>query len=188
MIREVVVTSVDAAGEPHVAPMGVRDGDGRVVLAPFRPSRTLDNVVARERAVVNATDDVRVFAGCVTGRRGFALVATDCGVPRLSSALAHEELVLEAIEEDPERPRLVCRVIATHAHAPFRGLNRAQGAVVEAAVLVSRLHLLPREKVERELRYLAIAIERTAGEREREAWAWIVDAVKAHHAAAAQQA
>jgi hypothetical protein len=184
MIREVVVTSVDAAGVPHLAPMGVRDVGARVVLAPFRPSRTLDNVLSQKRAVVNATDDVRVFAGCVTGRRGFPLVATDCGVPRLATALAHEELALDSVEEDVERPRLVCRVVGHRAHAPFRGLNRAQGAVVEAAVLVSRLHLLPREKIEREMRYLAIAIERTAGEREREAWTWIVDAVNAHHAAA----
>lgn len=183
MIREVVVTSCDAAGAVHLAPMGVRDRDGRVVLAPFRPSRTLENVLARRQAVVNATDDVRVFAGCVTGRRGFPLVATGCGVPRLAGALAHEELVLESVEEDAERPRLVCRVAAYRSHAPFRGLNRAQGAVVEAAVLVSRLRLLTREKIEAEMRYLAIAIERTAGEREREAWGWVVEAVAAHYAA-----
>jgi hypothetical protein len=180
MIREVVVTTLDPAGEAHVAPMGLHDRHGRVVLAPFRPSRTLENVLATRRAVVNATDDVRVFAGCVTGRRAFPLVTTPCGVPRLAAALAHEELALESVEEDRERPQLVCRVTALTSHAPFRGLNRAQGAVVEAAVLVSRLHLLPREKIESEMRYLAIAIDRTAGEREREAWQWVVAAVNAH--------
>jgi hypothetical protein len=185
MIREVVVTSVDTAGNAHVAPMGVREREGRVVLAPFRPSRTLENVLAARRAVVNATDDVRVFAGCVTGRRAFPFVPTGCGVPRLASALAHEELTLETVEDDAERPRLLCRVTATVTHAAFRGLNRAQAAVVEGAVLVSRLHMLPREKIESELRYLAIAIERTAGEREREAWTWVVEAVDAHYAATA---
>lgn len=187
MIREVVITSLDATGEVHVAPMGVRDRDGAVVLAPFRPSRTLENVLADRRAVVNATDDVRVFAGCVTGRRSFAHLPTGCGVPRLADALAHEELALAAVEHDAERPRLVCRVTGTASHAPFRGFNRAQGAVIEAAVLVSRLHLLPRERIETEMRYLTIAIERTAGEREREAWGWIVDAVAAHYAASPER-
>ena len=39
--------------------------------------------------------------------------------------------------------------------APFRGFNRAQAAVVEAAILVSRLHMLPPDKIEREIGYLA---------------------------------
>ena len=60
---------------------------------------------------------------------------------------------------------------------PFLGLNRAQAAVLEAAILVSRLHMLPRAKVERELGYLAIAIDKTAGEAEREAWGWLMEVV-----------
>ena len=34
------------------------------------------------------------------------------------------------------------------SHAPFQGFNRAQAAVIEAAILASRLHMLPREKIE----------------------------------------
>ena len=45
-------------------------------------------------------------------------------------------------------------------------------------MLVSRLHLLPREKVESELAYLQIAIDKTAGEREFEAWRWLQDKVQ----------
>ena len=65
-------------------------------------------------------------------------------------------------------------------HAPFRGFNRAQAAVIEAAVLVSRLHLLPREKVDAELQYLTIAVEKTAGPAEREAWDWLLARVAEH--------
>ena len=39
-----------------------------------------------------------------------------------------------------------------------------------------------REKVEREIAYLAIGLEKTAGPREREAWGWLMDAVVAHDA------
>ncbi|HEY5065532.1 MAG TPA: hypothetical protein VIJ04_12015 [Xanthobacteraceae bacterium] len=46
------------------------------------------------------------------------------------------------------------------AHAPLKGFNRAQAAVIEAAILVSRLRLLLREKIEREMHYLEIAVAR----------------------------
>ncbi len=42
--------------------------------------------------------------------------------------------------------------------------------------------MLPWEKVEREMAYLAIAVEKTAGEREREAWGWLCDRVAAFRA------
>jgi hypothetical protein len=81
--------------------------------------------------------------------------------------------VLERMEDDPQRPRLYLREMHRETHAPFRGFNRAQAAVIEAAILVSRLHMLPREKIDAELQYLSIAVDKTAGPREREAWSWL---------------
>jgi uncharacterized protein len=48
---------------------------------------------------------------------------------------------------------------------------------------VSRLHLLPRDKIEREIAYLEIAVSKTAGEREREAWGWLAAVVETFYAA-----
>ena len=42
------------------------------MLAPFRPSRTLDNLRDVPFAVASHTDDVRVFAGSLTGRKDWA--------------------------------------------------------------------------------------------------------------------
>ena len=70
------------------------------------------------------------------------------------------------------------------AHAPFIGFNRAQAAVIEGAVLVSRLHMLPPEKIDAEMGYLQIAIDKTASATEREAWAWLREAVERHRAGA----
>ena len=61
------------------------------------------------------------------------------------------------------------------------GFNRAQGAVIEAAILATRLHMLPREKVERELGYLQIAVEKTAGPREHEAWRLLIEKIEDHY-------
>ena len=183
MIFETIVTTQAKDGRIHIAPMGIREDNSLIVLAPFRPSTTLDNVLENRYAVVNYCDDVRIFAGCLTGSRDWPTVTAD-KVPcvRLESALAHCELKLERIEEDESRPRLLCQVVHRVSHSPFRGFNRAQAAVLEAAILVSRLHLLPWEKIEAEVKYLAIAIDKTAGPREREAWGWLVEKIQAHRA------
>jgi hypothetical protein len=175
MIRESIAITANADGTPHIAPIGVIVEPDALVIAPFRPSVTLDNLAARGAATVNYTDDVRVFAGCLTGRRDWPVApAARVGPPRLAGALAHEEVEVFDRIDDPQRPRLRCRVVHRATHAPFSGFNRAQAAVVEAAILVSRLHLLPREKIAREMEYLSIAVAKTAGDREREAWGWLV--------------
>jgi hypothetical protein len=192
-IFETVVTTCSPGGVVHVAPMGVRyEGGLRVVLKPFRPSTTLDNVLATRTAVLNLVTDVRVFAGCVTGRRHWPSVAVHpAGEPRavrLQCALEHVRLRLDEIDEDAQRPTLrLVRVDGGH-HASFLGFNRAQAAVIEGAVLVSRLRMLPREKVAEEMRYLQIAIDKTAGDEEHEAWDWLREAVAAHEAAGQRSA
>jgi hypothetical protein len=181
-IRETIVTTMSAAGEVHVAPIGIIvEGDG-FVIAPFRPSTTLENLRAVPFAIANYTDDVRVFAGCLTGRRDWPTTASGCvPVPRLASALAHAELEVVTVTEHPDRPRFSCRVVHRETHAPFEGFNRAKAAVVEAAILVSRLDLLPRDKVEQEMAYLRIAVGKTAGSVETEAWEWLTERVRAYY-------
>jgi hypothetical protein len=133
-------------------------------------------------AVANHTDDVRIFAGCLTGRHEWPTRASDnVPVPRLTGALAHAELAVVGVTEDEQRPRFRCAVVNRGLHAPFEGFNRAKAAVIEAAILVSRLHMLPREKIETEIGYLQTAIEKTAGAQEAEAWAWLMEAIRAHY-------
>lgn len=184
MIQEVIVTTIDPAGEPHIAPMGIRRRDELVVVSPFRPSTTLENLIQTRCAVVNYSDDVRIFAGCLTGRRDWPLrSAQRIAAPRLTDALAHDEIELVELEEDALRPRLLCRVLHEETHRPFRGFNRAQAAVLELAILVSRLDRLPLQKVVEEMAYLLTAVEKTAGPREQEAWDWLMERITQHQAA-----
>lgn len=179
MILETIVTTQDPKGRPHLAPMGVHLWEDGMTILPFRPSQTLANLLATGMAVVNATDDVRIFAGCLSGRRNWPLVPAErIACPRLRDALAHTELKLVRVEEDPTRPRLFCRTVHQANHAPFRGFNRAQFAVLEAAILVSRFDRLPWEKIEAELTYLKIGLEKTQGPREKEAWAWLMEKIE----------
>jgi hypothetical protein len=180
-IFETIVTVRGDAERTQITPLGVRREGETIVLAPFRPSLTLDLLLQTRVAVINHTDDVRVFAGCIVGRRDWPLVAaTRIDGVRLASGLAHEEIELTEVVDDPQRPRLRCRSVHRETHAPFQGFNRAQAAVIEAAILVSRLSILPAGKLEAELEYLKIAIDKTAGEAELQAWSWLMEAIAAH--------
>lgn len=183
MIRETVVSTVDAAGIVHFAPIGIiAEGDGWII-APFHPSTTLNNLRNVPFAAANFTDDVRIFAGCLTGRSTWPTASCDeIPVPRLANALAHAELAVTRASEDEQRPRFHCRVLRTVAHAPFKGFNRAQAAVIEAAILVSRLRMLPRDKIERDIAYLETAVGKTASPVEEEAWSWLMDSIRQFYA------
>ena len=191
-IFETVVTTCSPSGAVHVAPMGVRYVDDRVVLKPFRPSTTLDNILASGMAVLNLLTDVRVFAGCVTGRRAWPTLDVHlAGEPRavrLAAALEHVVLRLDSQDDDSQRPTLRLARLRGERHGAYPGFNRAQAAVIEGAVLVSRLHLLPRAKIESEMAYLQIAIDKTAGPSEHEAWGWLLEAVAREAAAVEDRA
>ncbi len=188
MILETIVTTCTADGDTHIAPMGLRQQDGLFLLAPFKPSRTLDNMRREGHAIINYTDDVRVFAGCLSGHWDWPLCpAVKVSGQRLQDCLSHVELQLEHDSEDEQRPELLFRPVYEETHAPFCGFNRAQSAVIEAAVLVSRLHMLPREKIEAEISYLRIAIEKTAGPREQVAWDWMLQRISSFYATQSEE-
>lgn len=183
MIQELIVSTQNREGEVHLAPMGIHVHGDELIILPFRPSTTLRNLVVTGDAVLNYCDDVRVFAGCLTGRRNWTLKpAEKIQGFVLDCALAHTEVELIRIEEDDVRPKLFCQAVHSVNHAPFKGFNRAQYAVLEAAILISRLNMLPMEKIDRELDYLHIGLEKTAGERELEAWGWLMAVVEQHRA------
>jgi len=181
-ILESIITTLSESGEPHVAPMGVWWEENELILAPFKPSATLENIRQTGTAVVNFTDDAQVFAGCLTGRHDWPLAnTTTIKGTRLVHSQRHLELELvRETDKDEVRSKCYCRAVHEESHDPFNGFNRAKAAVVECAILVSRLHMLPAEKIHTELKYLQIAIDKTAGPRELEAWSWLMEKVESH--------
>lgn len=179
MIQETIVTSLNQHGIAHIAPMGVHLLNNEFIILPFRPSTTLNNLLETKTAVLNYCDDVRVFAGCLTGRRDWALKpAEKINGTVLVNALAHTEIELTRFEDHAIRPQLFFKTVHNVNHAPFRGFNRAQYAVLEAAILISRLNRLPLKKIEADINYLRIGLEKTAGEREWEAWSWLMTVIE----------
>ncbi|MFA6162269.1 MAG: DUF447 domain-containing protein [Methylobacter sp.] len=187
MIQETIVITQNSSGMAHIAPMGIhiasdaQTAEAEFIILPFRPSTTLNNLLENKTAVINYCDDVRVFAGCLTGRRDWPLKpAEKIDGQVLECALAHTEVELVRVEDDETRPKLFCKAVHTANHAPFRGFNRAQYSVLEAAILISRLERIPLEKIQAEIDYLRIGLEKTAGDRELEAWSWLMAVIENH--------
>ena len=178
-IHEVIVTTINDDGLPHSAPMGISEVNGHIIIKPFKPSATYTNLKQHRQCTISYTDDVRVFAGPLTGRRNWkTLPCQQIEGFYLSQALAHTELEIVGFDDDDPRALFQGAVVCDVSHAPFRGFNRAQSAVIDAAVLVSRLKMLPEDKIQQEIAYLSIAIEKTAGHRELEAWGWLMAKIK----------
>ena len=176
MIYEVIISTMNEDGSSHIAPMGVSQKADFVVLKPFKPSKTLDNILTQKIAIMNIVTDVRVFAGAVTGRSNFNLVALPDGKGFfLKDALSYLTLSLAEIHDDEIRSTLYMNKVNVIHLSSFKGFNRAQAAIIEASVLMSRLDLLSQDKIKQEIRYLEIAITKTAGKKEIQAWEWLME-------------
>ena len=176
MIYEVIISTMNEDGSSNIAPMGVSQKADFVVLKPFKPSKTLDNILAQKIAVMNIVTDVRVFAGAVTGRSNFNLVELPGGKGFfLKDALSYLILSLAEIHDDEIRSTLYMNKVNVIHLSSFKGFNRAQAAIIEASVLMSRLDLLSQDKVKQEIKYLQIAISKTAGKKEIQAWEWLME-------------
>ena len=180
MIHEVIVTTISNKGTVHIAPMGIRFIDKQVIISPFKPSTTLNNIIENNIATINFIDDVRVFAGIVSRyKKDWELSArTDLDiVPNLTLTNTFYNVAVNEYQEDDKRPNIICDIKNSEIIKPFLGFNRAQFSVIEAAVLLSRLGMISMEKIDREIEYLKIGIDKTAGPNELEAWGWIQDKI-----------
>ena len=181
MIVECLVTTRNEDGSVRIRPMGPKliGGDppswDRFVLRPYRSSATYRNLVREGQGVLHVVDDVLLLTQAL-------LEDWPEGLPATRPALQVEGFILEQTcryyefrlaSYDPhgtERAELEAWTVASGELRPFLGLNRAMGAVVEAAVLASRVHLLSNHMILQEFDRLAIPIEKTGGSREREAF------------------
>ena len=190
MILEGLVTTTDPAGAMHLAAMGPQvDATAayghaieQLLLKPFASSQTGSNLLRLPEGVFHVTDDSLLLARVVTG--------TLTGPPASRPATAVRGWVLDdvcrayefkvvATDTSQERLRLEAQVVAVHEGRPFLGFNRARHAVVEGAILVTRLHLLGVDEVRRQLRELAVLVEKTGGPREHEAFGLLEEKVAA---------
>lgn len=175
MILEGIVTSLAAAGELNVAPMGpiVDETMSRLVLRPFRTSRTFQNLKARPCGVFHVTDDVLLLSQAAIGQLPQIpehFPAEKVAGAVLAGACRWYEFEVERCDESQERSRIEARVVHCGRLRDFFGFNRAKHAVLEAAILATRIHLLPAREIAGEFDRLRAVVDKTAGPHEHEAF------------------
>lgn len=179
MIIESILTSMAPDGTVNFAPMGVEWGETAIVLKPFLETTTFRNVRDTRVAVVNLTDDVMLFAqGAISSPQFPAVPAIAVRGVVLEAACGWRELEVVAIDDTPPRSRIEARVVHRGTRREFLGFNRARHAVLEAAILATRTHLVPADEIQREYARLQVIVDKTAGPREQEAMAMLTEYVR----------
>jgi len=185
VILESIVTTVGDDNQVNIAPMGPwlsnphamqsdRSIDPGFVLRPFEGSRTFENLKKSLRATIHVTDDAALFAEAAVGRlvNPSAMVRTSEYGRWAILKRCHRWFAIEvtSVTETPPRYEMHCRVVDSAIEDPFFGFNRAKHAVIEAAILATRTHLIAAQDVTAQLDALRPLIEKTAGQSERKAF------------------
>src|SRR5262245_35229959 len=168
MILEGLVTTLDPDGSPHLAPMGPRiEGDfPRFVLPPFPTSNTYNNLLRHPEGVLHVTDDALLLAKAAIGEVDRFPPIRPAERVRgvvLADSCRHYEFVVRTIADSTERVAIEAEVVHAARTRDFFGFNRAKPGVVEAAILATRLHILPLEEVATEFRKLRVIVGKTGG-------------------------
>lgn len=184
----------------NIAPMGplVDAAITRLTLRPFTSSTTYKNLKATGEGVFHVTDDALLIARGAMGR--LAVRWADESRPDDAAAAAGEsdergrwlqpvrradvvrgvvlvracryyEFVVTDLDDSNERTRIEAKVVNVGLLRDFFGFNRARHAVLEAAILATRLHLTGAAPVLAEFDRLMVAVEKTGGADEHQAMA-----------------
>ena len=180
LIVETVVTTINPDGSVNCAAMGVEWGDARIVIKPYRGTRTLRNLRATGAAVVNLTDDILLFSQAALGDPHPPTPSRD---ERRGRGARRRVLVAGGPRRGDRRQRRARRGHHRRRRGgtgrEFLGLNRARHAVLEASILASRARLLAADDIRAELSRLQPLVDKTAGPREREAMAYVTRHLRA---------
>ncbi len=172
IILESIVTTLDHDGRVNIAPMGpelLRGEEPQFVIRPFEGSTTYTNLIATRCAVIHVTDNALLLARAAVGHvapDGLGQPLRDPRFWRLDDCHRYFAVEATSVETESPRAKLVCRVVDSGTVRPFFGFNRAKHAVIEAAILATRTHLISATEIAAELARLRPLIDKTGADDE----------------------
>lgn len=172
MILEGIVTTQSKAGDVNVAAMGpiVDEELTTLLLRPFNNTQTYLNLKEHPVGVFHVVDDVVLL---VQAALNLFEQPPECfpaeKVPGfvLKEACRWYEFEVRELNDECERTEIRGEVVHRGTLKEFWGFHRARHAVIELAITASRLHILEKDFVERQLSEVATIIDKTAGPKER---------------------
>jgi hypothetical protein len=146
------------------------------VLRPYRTSKTYQNLLRTGEGVFHVTDDVLLLAQTAVGEPH--------PLPQLQATRAIAGMILTgacrwyafrtvAIDDAEQRTVITAEVVDRGRLREFFGFNRAKHAVLEAAILATRIGLLPADEITAQFEKLRVLVEKTGGAQEHEAFQFL---------------
>jgi hypothetical protein len=175
---EGIVTTHHADGRVNVSPMGpvVDEAMNSLLLRPYQTSTTYQNLKRSGEGVLHVTDDVELLARAAVSQleQEPALRPADVVAGSvLADACRWYEFRVSSIDASEPRTEIVAEVVARGRTRDFFGFNRAMHAVVEAAIVATRVEFLPPEEIRSDMDRLAVLVEKTGGPAERRAFSFL---------------
>ena len=174
-ILEGIVTTANHDGTPHIAPMGPTvDGRmERLTLRPFQSSTTYGNLKRSSEGVFHIIDDVLLLAQAAIGKLHPSPEMISCdavSAPIIAAACRWYAFRIESTCTEGPRAEMRAMVVASGRTRDFLGFNRGKHAVVEAAILATRVGILPHNQILAELPRLEELVVKTGGPQEQRAF------------------
>jgi hypothetical protein len=182
VILEAIVTTLNADQSVNVSPMGplVDASMKEFTLRPYETSLTCQNLQRTRQGVLHVTDDVELLARAAINQLD--------PLPEMVAATAVEGSILVAacrwyafevvsLDDRNEPVTMQCQVVESGRQRDFFGFNRAKHAVLEAAILATRVQFLPAALIRSQLEQLAVIVGKTAGAQEQRAFDLLQDYV-----------
>jgi hypothetical protein len=174
LVLEGILVTTNSDGSPNISPMGpIVDRElTHFVLRPFNTSQTYTNLQAGSSGVFHVIDDVDILARAAVGRLHPVppLLPTPSNRAQfLAECCRWFELRVDSMDTSQPRVEVRCSVTDHGRQRDFFGWNRAKHAVLEAAILATRIGILSSTEINEQLSRLSLAVAKTAGKQEREA-------------------
>jgi len=139
-LYEVIITSIDDRGRPHAAPMGVRIvGDSAFLMKSYGETRTLSNLKALGRGVLNVVDEVEPFFYCIFEQSKLSF-DWSTELPVLRGAVAWSPFNLLEASKKGDYYEVSCSITSVHVkRGKPKPLCRAESSLLESLIHYTRL-------------------------------------------------
>ena len=172
MILEGIVTTICPDGRVNISPMGpiVDEAFQQIVLRPYQTSTTYQNLKRNGHGVLHVTDNVELLAQAAVGQPDPLPEMIRCQQVEgwiLAECCRWYAFRVASLDDAQERTTIVADIVAHDRRRDFFGFNRGKHAVLEAAILATRVAFLPADEIRRQFAQLKVLVDKTGGPQER---------------------
>ena len=182
LVLEGIVTTLNEDDSPNISPMGpvVDRALSQFTLKPFKTSQTYANLKRHPEGVLHITDDVEMLAQAAVNQlpTPVLLPAKTIHGQVIADACQWFEFKVKSWDDQQQRAAVECEIVHRGQLRDFFGFNRAKHAVVEAAILATRIGILPAAEIRDEFARLKVMVDKTGGDQEERAFEFLAAYVR----------